>query len=475
MMNEASNQLTQVIAFINQNYVKKSEELQLLQQTDRSFDVDVMKHSARTYRRMGMFTGFIPKDSPESVSVEHEHIQPLLTIFHSTHVKKTERELLTSASSIAEERLNDWLQEGWIYRKTEYAADGKTTRRTFYVMGLALCHIQQQLEQLEQETMLDQIEVWSGQCELLLGKLAGMQGVTRKQQERHDEVLASLHAYIHRLHNALADARKQHAMTPVAETFGVRWRDGKLSRYVEFVLALAMVRTEQAAFDWKQIGAAYYGHIGGSKAFDGDKDDFLNKLEGDLELPLHFIGLVSLGAVTPILFAGDMRSNLGVQYPQGYMHATTDLTVFDMTFSTSCRNVWLVENRAILTRMCVEPDFLSDTDSLVIGLDGQLRSGHRKLIKDVLASSLSIVQVLVWCDTDRAGGIISEHVRELLPHHSRIAVKWILSHPLTQRGEAFTAWEAYERELQEVLDKEKPMEQEELLGGVELWKTWISG
>lgn len=472
-MNDASTQLSQMIAFINNHYVKKSEELQLVRQTDSSFDIDVMKHSARTYKRVGMFTGIIP-DKPLD-SVEHGRIQPLLAIFHSTHVKKNERDLLASASSIDQERLNDLLEEGLIYRKTEYYADGKTAKRVFYVMGLALYHIRQQLEQLEQATMLERIEIWIGQSEFLLSKLAGIKEGSGQNQVCHDEVLASLQAYIQRLHAALSDARKLHSMTLVAEAFGVRWRDGKLRRYMEFVLAVAMARTEQPAFDWKQIGAAYYGHIGGSKAFDSDKDDFLNKLESDLELPLHCIGLVSLGAVTPILFAGKMQSNLGVSYPQGFIHATTDLTVFDMTFSTSCRNVWLVENRALLTRMCAEPAFLSDTDSLVIGLDGQVRSGHRKLIKDVMTSSSSIVQVLVWCDTDRAGGIISAHVRELLRLHSQIPVKWILSHPLTQRVEAFKAWEDYERELQDVLNNEKPMEQEELLGGVELWKSWISG
>ncbi|KAF6586251.1 Toprim sub domain-containing protein, partial [Paenibacillus sp. EKM208P] len=78
----------------------------------------------------------------------------------------------------------------------------------------------------------------------------------------------------------------------------------------------------------------------------------------------------------------------------------------EMEFSTPCRVIWLVENRALLTRLCADSLFLRSSGSLVIGLDGQIRSGHRKLIQDVMRNSPSVTQVLVWCDTDQSGGVI---------------------------------------------------------------------
>ncbi|WP_238533472.1 Toprim sub domain-containing protein [Paenibacillus terrae] len=395
----------------------------------------------------------------------------LLTIFHSALVKKTEQQLYSLGTDITQERLSDWLQKGMIYRKTEYLNDGKTMKRIVYVMGYLLYSMQREKYGAELEEMLERLKGGISQTETLLNQLADV----RSEDNYQGVTLNRLYKNIEKIRAALTVGYREQAFQPVSAALGMRWRESRVSKYIHFVLAVATVRIEHEQFDWKQIGAAYYGQIGGSKAFDMEKKDFLGKLEEDLGMPLHFIGLVSLGAVTPILFAGELAGSSGLYYPAGFMHATTDLTVFEMEFSTPCRVIWLVENRALLTRMCVDSFFLRSSGSLVIGLDGQIRSGHRKLIQDVMGNSPSITQVLVWCDTDHSGGVIAAHVRELLRPFQQVKVKWLLSEPMNRQVGTYSTWEQYEQALQQVLLEGRLMEQEEFLGGAELWKTWING
>ncbi|MDY8024845.1 Toprim sub domain-containing protein [Paenibacillus polymyxa] len=467
-MNESEIQRLEVLSFIEGNYVKKGEELQNDLFTGNSFDIEVMKYSTRIYKKIGNIKGSCPQ---ESLILSGEDSRMLLTIFHSTLVKKTEKQLYSLEMDITQERLSDWVEKGLIYRKTEYLKDGKTMKRIFYVMGYLLYSMQRKNYRAEQEEMLKRLAGWISQTETLLNQLPDVRSADKYQ----DVALNKLYTYIEKLRAALTVSYREQAFQPVSAALEVQWRESRVSKYIHFVLAVATVRIEHEQFDWKQIGAAYYGQIGGSKAFDMEKKDFLGKLEEDLGMPLHFIGLVSLGAVTPILFAGELAGSSGLYYPAGFMHATTDLTVFEMEFSTPCRVIWLVENRALLTRLCADSLFLRSSGSLVIGLDGQIRSGHRKLIQDVMRNSPSVTQVLVWCDTDQSGGVIAAHVRELLQPFQRLKVKWLLSEPMNRQVGVYSAWEQYKQAIQQVLLEGRLMEQEEFLGGVELWKTWING
>ena len=50
-----------------------------------------------------------------------------------------------------------------------------------------------------------------------------------------------------------------------------RWSFQKTFLFLEFLLATYKMSCEKRNFDWKEIGAAYYEVIGGSKKFDQHK------------------------------------------------------------------------------------------------------------------------------------------------------------------------------------------------------------
>lgn len=148
----------------------------------------------------------------------------------------------------------------------------------------------------------------------------------------------------------------------------VEWPFAKQLSFLHFLLAVGQLAATRQRFDWKEVGAVYYKEIGGSKKFDGQT----------------------------------------ARYTFGTVHATTHLAVCADTFSTTAEHLWLVENRAVLTRMAYEEHFLPATNSLLIGVDGHVRSGHRRLIQQLLIHSSSLRQVLIWTDHDEAGFFAGE-------------------------------------------------------------------
>ena len=122
-------------------------------------------------------------------------------------------------------------------------------------------------------------------------------------------------------------------------------------------------------FDFKEIGATYEDRIGGSKMFDQEREEFLAHL-AQLGIDAPSYGLVSSGKIVPIYFTGHAQSELA-SYHLGAVHATTDNTVLQTTFTTSNTTLWLVENRAILTRMATESEFLRESHSFVLCLMGK--------------------------------------------------------------------------------------------------------
>ncbi|MFB5760915.1 Toprim sub domain-containing protein [Paenibacillus medicaginis] len=341
-------------------------------------------------------------------------------------------------------------------------------KRSVYVMGYVLSLLHTQRREAERAEMSGQLDHLYAEARRLYDELPHAL-ILSKQQRLAIEKLTQ---YMEVLIEALREACHLVSLEPISQAMDMNWRSSKQIRYVHFLLALCSIRMKTGQFDWKEIGAAYFGQIGGSKVFDKDKKDFLDKLERAVDMPLSYLGLVSTGAITPIYFAGALQTG-DLNYPQGYLHATTDLTVYELEMATSCRNIWLAENRALLTRMCSDPNFLVESESLVIGLDGQLRSGHRKLVHDIIQHSPSIEQVLVWCDTDQAGLLIAASVRKILDHFPLQSVKWILTPPDTRQARIFNSWEDYESQLQATIEHNRPTEQEEFLGGRELWTTWI--
>lgn len=130
------------------------------------------------------------------------------------------------------------------------------------------------------------------------------------------------------------------------------------------------------------------------------------------------------------------------------------------------RSTYIVENRAILTRIAHEDGFLFHTKSLLVCVDGHLRSSHKAFIHQILLNS-SISQIMIWCDYDSAGLQIAEALyKEVTAFEVRM--KWIRP---DQKIE--TSWNNYQKYMEASLE-ETQIEQEQVLGSVEEWNMWIS-
>ncbi|WP_369900885.1 histidine kinase [Bacillus manliponensis] len=413
-----------------QTYIGKNNEIVDELYIRKEHDITVItliKQTARTIRKTAEI--FV------SEGVVLETPTEIITIFHTPNVKKKESELVRT---IKNNELIHFVEKGILIKEVRFQKDGKTVADIFYRMGLGLFQYMERIRQEQERKEREELLQWTME-----------KAVMPSYVDEYTEKLASVC-------NKMEEAIEQGL--PVLEI--KRWPHEKVLLWLQFLLAFYKIRVEKQKFDWKEIGAAYYRTIGGSKKFDTHKKEFLNVLEELTDVPPHCFGLISLGTVTPIFFCGNVREG-DVQYPCDTVRSLTDLTVFRYEYETDASVLWLVENRAILTRMAAEEGFLKETNSLVIGVDGQLRSGHKKLIKSILSHSKSIVQVIIWTDYDKSGQVISDSLFEVVvPYNKRI--KWIAAD-----GQVLNKAE-YENQLF------KGSEQEEQLGGEMLWKTWIN-
>ncbi|MFK4426030.1 histidine kinase [Bacillus sp. RC51] len=356
--------------------------------------------------------------------------------FYSPNVRKRESDVL---KWLTIHEMLDCIERGIFIKEVRFEKDGKTVRDIFYRMGYGLftyMEKERQLEKLREEEILHQ---W-------MQKKQSMPKYTNEYTERLWNVLEGIGKDI------------ESTLSPIDEK---RWSFHKKVLFLDFLLAIFKISCEKRTFDWKEIGAAYYEVIGGSKKFDQYKKEFLDQLEDMLDAPPHCLGLVSLGTVTPIFFCGKLQEG-NTYYECDTVRSLTDLVVFRHEYKTDAKVLWLVENRAVLTRIAAEDDFIASTGSLVVGVDGQLRSGHRKLIQSVLNHSKSITKIIIWTDYDGAGEIISDKLFELVVSYEQYT-RWI-----SPEGKVLNKDE-FEKSV-----RLREIEQEESLGGVDTWKKWIS-
>ncbi|HDX9588884.1 TPA: histidine kinase [Bacillus pseudomycoides] len=360
----------------------------------------------------------------------------VIKVFYTPNVKKKESEI---SKWLAPRDLVDCIERGLLIKEVRFKKDGKTVDYTVYRMGYGLFLYMEEQREVEKRKEQEELQEWIEKKHLLPD---------------------FTHAYTKKLLRVLDEIEgKIERDLPVLED--KRWSHTKVLLFLEFLLALYRISCEKRAFDWKEIGAMYYQSIGGSKKFDAHKKEFLDLLEQLLDAPPHCFGLVSLGTVTPIFFCGDLREG-DTHYLCDTVRAVTDLAVFRYEYRANAKVLWLVENRAVLTRMAAEENFLSETGSLVIGVDGQLRSGHKKLIQSVLTHSESITKIMIWTDYDRAGKVIRDMLFEVVEPYGR-CIKWISPESTVLSKQEYEET-VYLRES----------EQEEQLGGAAIWKAWIN-
>lgn len=389
--------------FINEHFLKKNEQIDEVHIEGSFAVITVIKKTARTLKKIAQFkvttNGYDKQPIP----------QQLLKYRFSSSVKRqlTERP----------EYIQQWLLEGWIVRELRYNDDGVSLGEACYRMGPSYVAALQLKERQNDEAYNEQ------QVQLL----------EKAQQLQLPPIFQQAIAW---------------------DKLPRKWSTKKRFKYIEFCLAFYELSQKKDLFDYKEIGATLFDTIGGSKYFDAERESFLSQLL-DSGIDASYYGLVSIGKIVPIYFTGNVQ-NAYSSYALGAVHATTDNAVLLAPFTTTNTTLWLVENRAILTRMAVEFEFLQRTNSCVVCLDGQIRSAHQAFIEQL---QQQIEKTVIWTDTDAAGINIAKHAAQLING----TVSFV--------GRHFTLYDSIEQFAQ--AHENKPHEQEQQLGGVEQWMKWV--
>lgn len=466
---------TSHLSYIQQNFLKKGQTLSDTEQFEQNGlgGVDVFHATARYRKKVGRYDWITSLTNLNPT----EDIQRLGKLFHSSRVSKSANQLRSMGIDAA--RLDSLFQQDLLMRKTDYDQDGRTSIQVSYVAGLVLHRQIEGDRQAAKAAEMQQLQARIARADTALDQFVRIQHSQQPQREARErfvELMQRLQAEI-LLTQTWDQPEQVRTNEPVLDS---DWTLSRRMAYSDFLIAIAEVAASRSRFDWKEIGARFYREIGGSKRFDRYKEDFLLRLETQLDRPLALLGLVSTGSLYSVYFSGQLTGEQGLFYPAGYTHALTDLTTFLMNIKSDARFLWLVENRAVLIRMTAEDDFLERTDSLVIGLDGQLRGAHRKLIRDLLQGSPNITRIMVWCDYDKSGFDISAHLYRLLQEteHEQerqalpVAIRCIASDAANSAFPQAYDWSTYCRLAAAYTDS--PAEQEIEMGGAEDWMRWMT-
>ena len=436
--NEERNMLKQdEMNFIQKYILKSGEQLDFSMNGDTFIDAKIIKRTERTFRLTGLLT-FAQMNSEELEAVDEELLRLSLTPKKKVQLEDHHPNTIK------------WFEQGWIMKEIRFKKDGKTPDSQSYRMGFRLyCYHQEQLR-VKEARLEEEFTSWKNNSVMLV------EVPSKFSEERRSSAIQACQAFIHEL------CRLQ--INDLNDYFSVTWPVSKKLKFLHFLSAFLQMCLKKEEFDWKEIGAGYYKEIGGSKQFDANKEEFLEQLEIITQCPAALLGMISLGKITPLYFSGQITGQYST-YQYGPVHALTDLSISEENYSTNATNIWLVENRAVLTRMAAEKDFLKENHSLVICVDGHVRSSHKLCIEQLLKNS-SVEQVLIWSDYDPDGLQIAKELCSIVSH--QLLVKWV-----TADGETLTNWEKYENYMRVFL-KNKRMEQEVVLGGAAQWKKWIN-
>ncbi|MEK3988495.1 DUF2399 domain-containing protein [Robertmurraya sp. FSL R5-0851] len=429
--------------YIKDFILKSGEVLELGEPNKDNFllEVRIIKRSERTYRILGLL--IVSTKTTKDIESTNDH--------KLDAIKFTPRKKVSLDDN--DRQTFKWLEEGWILKEVRFEKDEKTVRSSQYRMGYRLY----EHEQLKVQQKVDYVySEFSKVKDKLLRTLATIDDNYNHFPHRKKLGLENMVKIINQL--------KQCDLNE-SEYFPQKWHVKKSLKYLQFVDAFSQLCLQKKDFDWKEIGATYYKKIGGSKEFDPYKQEFIDQLEEWASVPATELGLASLGQITSVYFAGQLSGRY-VAYQLGPVHALTNLSIAQEKYLTKATNLWLVENRAILTRLAATEQFLEETNSFIICVDGHLRSAHRNAITQILDNS-NIEQVLIWCDYDPDGLQISKEIYSTIYKYSNLKIKLILP-----EQEVISDWHKYEEHLKGFLENNK-MEQEQMMGGVVLWKRWI--
>ncbi len=387
--------------FIEKYILKSGEKLDSSTNiTDNSFftDIKIVKKTERTFRIVGLLTISTNDNNLETVDDEllESRLTPKKKINLNDHDPNTIR----------------WFEQGWIIKEIRFKRDGRTPESQHYRMGYRLYQYMLNL-QLEKEQEME-LEFNNINSKFRLIQSAPSFQISKQREngiltcrtvmnEIFTQQASQLHDSVH---------------------FPTHWSLMKKMKFLQFMVAFLQISQQKPEFDWKEIGAGYYKEIGGSKEFDPYKDDFIDHLENLSQCPAALLGLTSLGKITPFYFSGQLTGKYS-SYPFGPVHALTDFSISEEEYTTNATTMWLVENRAILTRIASEKGFLQETNSIMLCIDGHLRTSHKHGIVQIFKNS-KIEQVIIWTDYDPDGLQISKELYETVSEtKSEPRLKWI--------------------------------------------------
>ncbi|MFB7156006.1 DUF2399 domain-containing protein [Lysinibacillus sp. NPDC056232] len=407
--------------FLTSYFVKNGEHLEVPPKyfSDTIKQYTVAKQTARTYRNVSFLkVGQLTTTKPSQELINYKF------------TKNAKRKLTEDFSTI-----QSWIKEGWIIEEIVFAQDGRTAKAIHYRIGQSLKYY----FDAQNELQTQRLENYA----LQLQKSADIQPIKELQQA------------VHQLNEFVAMPIEKLAHTTKLLS---HWSIEKRLRFLHFSIGFFQLANEGLLFDFKEIGATLFDKIGGSKVFDREQKEFIEELERVFSIQTGDCGLISLGKITPVFFAGELTGTFS-HYQQGVIHALTDDAILKDTYKTDASFIWLVENRAILTRMAKETSFLQRTNSFILCLDGQIRSAHKMLIRQLVATQT----VIVWTDFDVAGLTIAMHAVQMMNTPYKI---------IARDNRTFSDIEVYKKWLLGELEVAEH-EQEQQLGDVEQWMKWI--
>ncbi|MFD0824256.1 DUF2399 domain-containing protein [Neobacillus sp. M.A.Huq-85] len=427
------------IQYLNQFLLKSGERLDLAINENNApvWEIQIVKQTERTYRVVGLLT--LTCNPPNLESSNMGELLSSVTPRKKLHLKENDPNTLK------------WFQQGLILKEIRFKKDGKTVDSQYFRMGFPLYKYAQEQIQREEDKIENEFSSWKK-------NISALRSIPTFTPHRERGFFACL-SRIKELVKITSKELKE------SSYFLASWSFAKRMKFLHFICAFLQISFMKEEFDWKEIGAEYFQEIGGSKEFDRYKDEFINLLEAWAGCPVSLMGMTSLGRITPLYFSGHISGSYST-YRYGPVHSLTDIAISIENYTTNSTTLWLVENRAILTRMAAKKNFLHDTESLVLCVDGHLRSSHKHCIKQLLTNG-EVAQVLIWTDYDPDGLQIAKEAYLTVSEKYTGTIKWV-----RHDSEVNTNWHDYETYMESLLNETR-MEQEQVLGGVEEWTKWI--
>ena len=429
--------------YIKDYILKNGEELEWNSTTIKEslIEVNIIKRSQRIYRVVGQLT----------LSTQMTHINDLSIGDKLKSLTLTPRKKVNLDDN--DRQTFKWLEEGLIIKEVRFEKDEKTVQTSHYRMGFHLYQYEQlKIQQKRDNIHTEFVEIKNRFLEMSL-----------LQSHQHHNFYYQRKFGIQNIIQVMIKLEPSELRKSLQ--FPKGWSIGKRLKFLQFVIALFQLSLHKEEYDWKEIGASYFQKIGGSKEFDSYKQEFLEQIEEWANVPMETLGLISLGQITPVFFSGQLTGKYAT-YDWGSVHALTNLSIVNEEFKTKATTLWLVENRAILTRMEATEGFLKETNSLIICIDGHLRSAHKNAISQILSNS-SVEQVIIWCDYDPDGFQISNEIYSSIEKFNELNYKWILPDQLVTDNNG-----DYGQDVT-IFFEDNQMERELLLGGEDKWKKWI--